>query len=169
MVDREAVPGVRVLAKLCRAGMRFSRCCRGAALIEFAIVMSLLVLILFGVIAYSTAIFAYSAMQSGAEETARRMATGAVTAGSSSSIACKTGAALTSGTPENYACGRMPSWGTYSVTATQNCSTAGGNVPSDTLTISANASTVALGDALGLLKGKVLTVTSVQMKEGTCP
>jgi Flp pilus assembly protein TadG len=163
IVHREAVAGVRVVANLRAAGGRLGRCCRGGALIEFALVAPLLILILFGLIAFSTAIYAYTTMQSATEDAVRRMTTGSITSFTQSSVTCGTGAALTANTAENYACSKMPTWGTYSVTASQNCATL-----TDTVTMTANASTVALGDALGLLRGVVLTAQTTHMKEGSC-
>jgi Flp pilus assembly protein TadG len=139
-------------------------CCRrGVAAVEFALIAPLFFGMLFAIIAFGTGMSALSSMQSGVNAAARSMAIGLATAGGSA-VTCGAGRALTTGTAENYACGALPSWGTYTVTATQNCATL-----TDTVSITASASTAVVGDVFGVLTGWTLRANAVTFKEGQCP
>lgn len=141
---------------------RFGRCRRGVAAVEFALVVPVFALLLFGIVTFGTAMNAMNAMQSGAQAAARSMAIGLST-GSGSSVTCGSGVSTTSGTAEYYACHSLPNWGSYSVTATQNCTTL-----DETVTVTATGSSVALLDVFGFMSGASLTARSVMRKEGPC-
>lgn len=151
--------------------LRILRCRRGNMAVEFALVMPPFMLLCFGFIAVTMALQARSTMQSSAQMAARMMATGQVASFASGAIAGATASATTvcsaslaSTTVEHHACAGLPSWATFTVTATQTCA-----VPSVTVTIQASAINAAsTGDRFGVLAGKVMTVSSVMMKEGTC-
>lgn len=150
---------------------RMWRCRRGNMALEFALVMPPFLLASFGFIAVSLVLQARSTMQSTAQMAARMMATGQVKnfatgpiAGATATATTVCSSSLASTTVEYHACAGLPTWASYSVTATQTCS-----VPSVTVTITAsgfNATTI--GDRAGLMASKVMSVTSVMMKEGTC-
>lgn len=140
----------------------FPACRRGVAAMEFAVVAPLFLSILFAIVAFGTSMTSLNAMQSGATMAARSMAIGAATF-SGTGVTCGTGVALNAGTAENHACRALPTWGTYTVTATQNCSTL-----SDSVVITASGSTAMIGDVFGLLNGLVLNAHSVMLREGPC-
>lgn len=158
-----------------RAGVRYfnhlRRARRGTVAVEFALVMPPFLLLCFGFIGVNAALFTRSAMQNTAQLSARMMATGqvknfvngAISIGNATSTTtCAAGMATT--TVEYYACSGLPSWATFTVTATQNCA-----VPSVTVRIQAsNFNSSGTGDRLQVLLGKTLTAQTVMMKEGTC-
>ena len=139
--------------------------------VEFAVVMAPLLLLSFGFIATTAAMYTKSAMQNNAQMAARMMATGQIKNFASGPIVGANATATTACNPslantmvEHYACRDLPNWANYTVTSTQTC-----GVPSVTVTIVASAFTSAkMGDVNGILSGKTLTTKSVLMKEGTC-
>lgn len=147
------------------------RCRRGNMAVEFALVMPPFLLLCFGFIAVTMALQARSTMQTTAQMAARMMATGQVANFATGAIAGATATATTvcsgslaSTTVEYHACAGLPGWATFTVTATQTCA-----VPSVTVTIRASGINAnQTGDRFSVLAGKVMTVTSVMMKEGTC-
>lgn len=143
-------------------GRDFLRCRRGVTAVEFAVVMPIFALLLFGIVTFGTTMNALNAMQSGAQTAARSMAIG-LSSGSGASVTCGTGAATTSGTAEYYACHGLPSWGSYTVLATQNCTTL-----DETVTVTATGASVALLDVFGFLRASSLSARSVMRKEGPC-
>lgn len=157
----------RRLGRVARAG----RCRKGTVALEFALVMPPFLMLCFGFIAVNAALFTRSAMQNTAQLAARMMATGQVKNFTTGAIAgatatntatCTAGMATT--TVEYHACQGLPTWATFSVTATQNCA-----VPSVSVRIQASSfNGTTTGDRLGVLLGKTMTATAVMMKEGTC-
>jgi len=150
---------------------RIARCRSGVASIEFALIGPTLMILLFGLIAIGTLMYTWTAMQSTAQYAALLVSTGQVkslsngaitTVNNTATTACS--GSLTSTEAEYYACNGLPGWGSYSVTTTEDCS-----VPSVTVSVSANAATVAIGDILSLFTGRTLSAQSVVMKEGLCP
>jgi len=117
-------------------------------------------LLLFGVLAYGSVYFTMSSMKESAQDAARRMAVGAVVF-SSSTVACH---AASAGSAEWYACRNLPSWGVYTVVATQDCTTM-----DDKVVLTTTGGSAALVDLLGLVGGRDLSVVSVMRKEGKCP
>lgn len=150
---------------------RFGRNERGVAAVEFALVAPVLVLLLCGTIAASAAFLTWGMMQGSSQYGARIMATGTVknnvsgaitTSNTSATTTCSS--ALPSTDVEYYACYNLPSWATFTVTTTENCT-----IPSVTVILSTSASAAAIADVMKLFTGKTLTSTAVVMKEGTCP
>jgi Flp pilus assembly protein TadG len=144
---------------------------RGAAVVEFAILAPVLVLLLFGTIASSGAFLTWGMMQGSSAYGARVMSTGTIKNNSAGAITTANTTATTTCTGslpatevESYACSNLPSWATFTVTTTENCV-----VPSVTVSLSTTASAAAIVDVLRLFTGKTLTATAVVMKEGTCP
>lgn len=130
-----------------------------------------LLTLLFGFISMGTLMFTWSSMQSAAQDQALMVATGQVTSLSNGAITTSNNTAtttcsssLTSTEAEYYACGSLPSWGSYTVTTTENCA-----VPSVTVKLSVSAASVAIGDLLSVFTDRTLSAQSVVMKEGKCP
>ena len=141
-------------------------CRRGVAALEFAMMAPVLIILTFGFIATDMAVYTWSTMQSNAQYAARVMATGQITSWTSAgNVTCSSSPAST--TVEYYACQNLPSWGSYTVTAVENCSPATGTPQTVSVTITGSAA--ALGDVSGFFKSKSITTQTVQMKEGTCP
>ncbi len=147
------------------------RCRRGVAALEFAIVATPLMLMVFGFIAVSSVFYTWSAMQNAAQYAALMVSTGqikslsngAFTARNTTATATCSGS-LTTTEAEYYACTGLPSWTSYTVTTTENCST-----PSVTVSLSASAATAAIADVFAIFTGKTLVASAVVMKEGQCP
>lgn len=165
---RLAPPSLRRMARD-RGGRPMGR--RGAAALEFALVAGPLMAIVFGFLATNILFFTWAAMQDSAQMAARMMATGQVKsftngtitlANTTSTTTCSGGIAST--TVEYYACQGLPSWATFTVTATENC-----NVPSVAVSISVGAKSAALADIFSIFSGKTIVAQSTLMKEGLCP
>ena len=148
-----------------------ARCRRASASVEFALTVVPLTLLIFGGLAATMVFQTLSTMQNNAQYSARmlstgqikRLATGFIT--TSTAIATTTcSGSLTSTQAEYYACLGLPSYATFTVTTTQNCT-----VPSVSVTISVSAGSVARGDVSGSFVGKTMTARSELMKEGLCP
>lgn len=144
---------------------------RGAAALEFALVAGPLMTVMFGFLATNILFFTWAAMQDSAQMAARMMATGQVKsftngtitlANTTSTTTCS--GAIGSTTVEYYACQGLPSWATFTVTATENC-----NVPSVSVSISVGAKSAALADIFSVFSGKTIVAQSILMKEGLCP
>ena len=144
---------------------------RGSVALEFTLVMPPFLLMCFGFIGVNAALSTRSAMQNTAQLAARMMATGQVKNFASGPITGATATATTTCAPtlasttvEYHACQGLPSWATFTVTATQNCA-----VPSVTVQVQASSfNRTATGDRMNLLLGRTLSASSVMMKEGTC-
>jgi Flp pilus assembly protein TadG len=154
-----------------RRGGRAGLGTRATAAVEFAVIAAPLLSILFGFLATNIMFFTWAAMQDSAQLAARMVSTGQVknfangaitTSNTTSTVTCS--ASLTSTQAEYYACQGLPSWATFTVTASENCS-----VPSVTVSISVNAKSAALADVYSIFTGKTLVAQSVLMKEGLCP
>ena len=130
-----------------------------------------LLVLLFGFISMGTLMFTWTSMQSAAQYEALLVSTGQVTSLANGAITTSNNTAttacsgsLTSSQAEYYACGSLPSWGSYTVTTTENCA-----VPSVTVKVSVSASTAAIADLLQVFTGRTLSAQEVVMKEGKCP
>lgn len=139
--------------------------------VEFALLVPPLMTLMFGFVATNTVFAALSAMQNNAQYAARLMAAGQVTSLSTGPLSANNttatvtcGGNLTTSQVEYYACNGLPSWGTFTVTATQNC-----EIPSVSVSISASGTTAAIGDIYQVFSGKTIAATAVLMKEGQCP
>ena len=146
-------------------------CQRGVAALEFALVLTPLLSLVFGFIAISGVFFTWSTMQNAAEYAAMLVATGQVTKISTGTLSStnttatiQCGSSMTSGEAEYYACSNLPSWASFSVTTTEDCT-----MPSISVVLSADASTAAIADVFKIFSGDTLRATAVVMKQGTCP
>lgn len=143
---------------------------RGTGALEFALLAGPLMTVMFGFMATNVLFFTWSAMQDSAQYAARMMATGqvktfsngAITAANTTSTA--TCGSVASGVVEHFACQGLPSWATFTVTATQNCA-----VPSVSVSVSVNAKAAALADIYSVFTGRTIVANSTMMKEGVCP
>ena len=144
---------------------------RGTAALEFAMVMPPFLLLCFGFIGTNAALMTRSSAQNSAQVAASLMATGKVTnfatgpiTGQMATATTTCSGSLATTTVEYWACQGLPSWATFSVTASRNCS-----VPSVTVrTIASGFNQTTTGDVFGVLLGRTMTVTVVMMKQGTC-
>jgi len=130
-----------------------------------------LLVLVFGFISVSAMFYTWSSMQNAAQYAAMLVSTGQVKDVSTGALSASNTSATTpcSGTlpstdAEYYACGNLPSWATFTVTTTENCS-----VPSVEVSLSASASAVAIVDIFNFFSGKTLTANVTLMKEGSCP
>jgi Flp pilus assembly protein TadG len=163
-----AKPGVPVL----RRWAALPGCRRGVAMVEFALVSIPLLTLVFGVISVNAIFYTMSVMQGNALYAAQLVAIGQVTSNnngtitsgnaSSSAVACSPLPATTKA--EYYACNGLPSWATYTVSTTENCTT-----PSITVGITVGASAAAIADVLRIFSSTNVTTTAVAMKQGGCP
>jgi len=144
---------------------------RGAAALEFALVVGPLMTVMFGFMATNVLFFTWAAMQDSAQFAARMVATGQVKnfANGAITLANTTSTVVCSGTlnttmAEYYACQGLPTWATFTVTASEDCA-----VPSVSVSISVSATSAALADIYAIFAGKTIVAQSVLMKEGVCP
>jgi Flp pilus assembly protein TadG len=146
-------------------------CRRASVAVEFVLASVPLMILVFGFIATSSVYTTLSSMQSNAQYAARMMSTGQITqiatgalstTNTSATISCS--GSLRNTQVEYYACAGLPSWTTFTVTSTENCTT-----PSVTVSLSASGSTAAIADVEKIFTGKTLTAQTVLMKEGSCP
>lgn len=134
-------------------------CCRrGVAAVEFAIVLTPLMMTIFGFIGMSAVFYTMSAMQNAAQYAALLVATGQITHLSNGALSTTNTTAtttcsssLTSTQAEYYACAGLPSWVSFTVTTTENCAT-----PSVAVSLSASASAAAISDIFAIFTGKTL-------------
>lgn len=147
------------------------RCRRGVAAVEFAIVATPLMVLIFGFISFSAVFYTWSAMQNAAQYAALMVATGQIKNLSSGALSSSNTTAtthcsssLTNTEAEYYACENLPSWATFTVTTTESCST-----PSVEVSLSTSASTAAIADIFQFFTGKTLVSNVTVMKEGSCP
>jgi Flp pilus assembly protein TadG len=155
-----------------RVGLReFAMERRAVAAVEFALVLTPLLLLIFGFIATASVFFSLSTMQNNAQYAALMMATGQIKSLSTGPITATNNTATTacsgslaSTQVEYYACTGLPSWVSATVTATENCS-----VPSVTVNVSTSASAAALADIFNIFTNQTLSASAVLMKANQCP
>lgn len=138
------------------------RCRRGSAALEFALVATPLMTLMFGFIATSGVFYTWSAMQGNAQYAALLVSTGQVKSWTTGAVTCS--GSLSNTKAEYYACTGLPSWATFTVTTTENCA-----APNVTVSISANAERAAITDVYEIFTGKTLLASSVVIKQGQCP
>lgn len=137
---------------------------RGAAAAEFALVLPVFLLCLFGIIAFATALFIENNMVNAAREAVRQMA---VTEApfTSGAVRCDSEQATLVGTAEYVACSYLTFWGTdFLVDASTEC-------PANdkaTVRISVDAEQAALMDIFGFFEGKTLNAEVSMRKEDPC-
>ncbi len=142
-------------------GYTFLRSRDGAAGVEFALTVMLLVMFLFGIITFGWMFFLDNNMETAAREGARRMAV-AEAPYEGADVTCDNTQA---GYAEDIACSMLPNWGgTITVNASDLC-------PADRavrVQVSANGEDVALADIFGFFNGKTITATVEMRKEAAC-
>lgn len=150
---------------------RLRDCNRGVAALEFALVVTPLMVVTFGFISVCLAIYTMTAMQNAAQYAAYMVATGQTksissgplsTSNTTATTACS--GSLASTQAEYYACQGLPSWASFTVTTTENCAT-----PSVSVNLSVNATSAAVADIFGIFSGSSLSSNAVAMKQGACP
>jgi len=153
------------------AASGLANCERGSVAVEFALASVPLMLMVFGFIATAAVFNTWSTMQSNTQYAARLMSTGQIASNNSgaittsnTSVTTPCSSSMKSTQVEYYACTGLPTWTTFSVTTTENCTT-----PSVTVTLSTSASTAAIADVEKIFSGNTIVATTVMMKEGTCP
>jgi Flp pilus assembly protein TadG len=147
-----------------RRGLRdLGSCRRGVVALEFALVATPLMLLVFGFIAVSAVFNSWSSMQGNAQYAARMMSTGQIASWNSTATACSPLPASTK--VEYYACKGLPGWTSFTATVSEDCT-----VPSVTVKLSANTKGAAIVDIANIF-GSTATISAqaVVMKEGSCP
>ena len=138
---------------------RFARCSKGISSVEFVIILPVLMLFLFSIIAFASALYVHVNMENAAREAVRRMAVAEAPA-SGNPEPCTSVQSMTTTpvrTAENYACTYLAEWPvSFLVTADLV-----GSCPGDReveVTVTVPAEEVALADVFGFFEGKTLTV-----------
>ena len=155
------------MQKLVRGGIRFRRLIlshSGAAAVEFALVLPVMMLCLSGIITFGSTIFLENNMVNAAREAVREIA---VTDApfSAGSVQCDAPAAQLVGSAEYIACAYLTFWGTdFIVNASDSCP----GEDKATVLITLDASQGALMDIFGFFNGKTLTAEVSMHKEDKC-
>jgi Flp pilus assembly protein TadG len=136
---------------------------RGVAAVEFVLASTPFLMMIFGFVSCNMIFIAWSNMQNSSYNAAFAMATGQVTNFQSKAVTCSS--SLTTTQAEYYACQNLPSWTTFTATATENCT----SPASVTVQVSANASATAGADIFSFFSGKTLVTNATMLKQGTCP
>ncbi len=153
----------RGLGGLRRVGAvrRLLRCTSGISSVEFAIILPVLMMFLFSIIAFGTALYANVNMENAAREAVRRMAVAEVS-GLGVPVTCTSAQALDTTTAEFRACTYLVDWPNFLVTA------ATGVCPEVIVTVTVPAEEVALGDVFGFFNGRTLTAEVIMRQEAAC-
>ncbi len=144
---------------------RFLTSCGGASAVEFAIVVQLLMLILFGIITFGWMFYLENNMESAARAAARRMAVAEAT-GAGTNVTCASAQAQTPGTAENAACTMLPLSNPAFITV--NAAVLCPAERAVRVIVSADGSDVALADIFGYFNGKTISSTVDMWKEAKC-
>ena len=144
---------------------RFLTSCGGAAAVEFAIVIQLLVLILFGIITFGWMFYLENNMESAARAAARRMAVADATS-AGTNLTCASAQAQLPGTAENVACTMMPLGNPANITV--NAAVLCPAERTVRVTVSAAGEDVALADIFGYFDGSTISATVDMWKEAEC-
>ncbi len=140
-----------------------ARSTRGVAALEFALAATPFLMMVFGFISANLIFITWSNMQNSAYNAAFLMATGQITSFQSKSVTC--GSSLSSSSAEYYACQNLPSWASYTATATESC-TAPASV---TVQVSSTAPVMTGVDVFSFFSGKSVVTNATMIKQGTCP
>ena len=136
----------------------------GAIAVEFAMIVMVLMLFIFGIITLGWTFFVINNMETSAREAARRMAV-AEASFADMDVTCADPAASVPGAAETVACAMLPDWGDrITVNATELC-------PGDRsvrVRITVNGSDAALLDIFGFFDGKILETEVLMRKEAEC-
>ena len=145
---------------------RFARCSKGISSVEFAIILPLLMLFLFSIIAFASALYVHVNMENAAREAARRMAVAEAPA-AGAPVSCTSAQATTPRTAEYYACTYLAEWPIDFLVMADLV----GSCPDDRdveVTVTVPAEQVALADVFGFFDGRTLTAKVVMRREETC-
>lgn len=143
---------------------RFASARRAAAAAEFALVIPVFMLMLFGITAFASTLFVENNMVNAARESVRQMAVleAPYTPGA---VQCDSPEAQIVGSAEYVACTYLTFWGAdFTVDAGTAC-------PADdkaTVQITLDASQAAVMDVFGFFNGKTLTAEVSMRKEDPC-
>jgi Flp pilus assembly protein TadG len=140
-----------------------NRCRRGVAALEFALATTPFLMMVFGFISANLIFITWSNMQNAAYNAAFLMATGQVTSFQSRSVTCTS--SLSTASAEYYACQNLPSWASFTATATESC-TAPATV---TVQVSTSAAAMAGTDIYSFFAGRTVMSNATMIKQGTCP
>ncbi len=150
-----------------QAVRRFARCNQGIASVEFVIIMPVLMLFLFGIITFASALYVHVNMENAAREAARRMAVAeAPAAGVPVSCTSPQATATAPRTAENYACTYLVDWPVGFLVEADFCTFPGDRDVIVTVTVPAEQ--VALADIFGFFDGMTLTAEVIMRREETC-
>ena len=145
----------------------FARSRRGAAAAEFALVVPVFMLLLFGVTAFASTLFIENNMVNAARESVRQIAVLDVPF-AGADVQCDSAQAQTVGTAEYVACTYLTFWGTdFTVNASDNCPGVAGDVRA-TVQITLDASQAAIMDVFGFFNDKTISANVSMRKEDAC-
>ncbi len=143
---------------------RFARCNEGISSVEFVIILPVLMLFLFGIITFASALYVHVNMENAAREAVRRMAVAEAPA-AGVPVSCANVQATTPGTAEYYACTYLADWPVgFTVDADSLCPANRDVI----VTVAVPADQVALADVFGFFAGKTLTAEVVMRREAAC-
>ena len=159
--DQVSVGPPRILAL-----RRFARCNKGISSVEFVIILPVLMLFLFGIITFGSALYIHVNMENAAREAVRRMAVAEAPA-AGAEVPCTDVQATTPGTAENYACTYLADWPVnFLVTADLVVTCPLREVAEVTVRVDANE--VAMADVFGFFDGVTLEATVNMRREQDC-
>ncbi len=159
--DQGSVGPPRILAL-----RRFARCNKGISSVEFVIILPVLMLFLFGIITFGSALYIHVNMENAAREAVRRMAVAEAPA-AGAEVPCNSVQATTPGTAENYACTYLADWPVnFLVTAALVVTCPAREVAEVTVRVDANE--VAMADVFGFFDGVTLEATVNMRREQDC-
>ena len=159
----------RVFAPIWMTGRRLARCTSGIASVEFALVVPVLSLFVFGIISVSSVLYVQNNMESAAREAARRMAVAEATY-TGGNVACTAAPAQIVGSAEYIACTRLPGWGVFTVDVNEEvCTVADSGQHLDvTVVVSVDGTQAALSDIFGIFASRNLSAEMIMRKEEVC-
>ncbi len=143
---------------------RFARSTQGISSVEFVIILPVLMLFLFGIITFASALYIHVNMENAAREAVRRMAVAEVAA-AGAPVTCDSVQATTPGTAENYACTYLVDWPVGFVVEADTLCPANRDV---IVSVTVPAEQVALADVFGFFDGRTLTAEVVMRREQAC-
>ena len=143
----------------------FARSTQGISSVEFAIILPVLALFLFGIITFASALYIHVNMENAAREAARRMAV-AEALGAGPPVSCPVAQADPNKyEAENYACIYLADW-PIGFQIDTDCDDVNQEV---TVSVQVSAEEVALADIFGFFDGRILTAKVTMRKEAaTC-
>lgn len=159
----------RLLAPIGVTGRRLARCCSGVSSVEFAIILPVLMLFIFGIISVASVLYVQNNMESAAREAARRIAA-AEAPYTGGNVACSAAPAQIAGrdTAEYIACRRLPGWADFTINASEEACVLSGQHMDVTVVVSVGGTQAALSDIFGFFAGRALAAEVIMRKEEVC-